>query len=53
MEITAMTFVSLSIIGVCIYYSVYVLLKNFGDKEDVHSTLNRPLKNKNKYWFNP
>lgn len=52
MEITSMTFITMAIIFVGACYAIYFLLKELGKQEDIHSTLNYPLKNKNKYWYN-
>ena len=52
MEITAMTFISLFILLVSIIYFIYKLFTAIGEHDKMeYSTLNRPLKNSNKFWY--
>ena len=53
MEITTMTFVTLSILLICAIYIVITLFKSLADHEHLHEDhLNKPLKNIDKPWYN-
>ena len=52
MEITTMTFVTLSVLLVLMIWFVIKLFKALGKHDHIeYTTLNDPLKNKNKPWY--
>ena len=53
MEITSMTFITLTILCILALYGICWLFKILGEHDKVkYSTLNKPLKNAGKPWYN-
>lgn len=53
MEITTITFITLTVLSICAIYLVITLFKSLGEHEHLHEDrLNKPLKNVNQPWYN-